>query len=268
MNDGVTLEAALAEMEKRAEVAALSAKKYANALLAARKSSAHGDLAGLKKALADARETLRVAQVEFGNVATSWPFSEDDEVEYFQSGRFIQEVMDVSSSIGLSAVTEDGQLMCYPSIVRVDPTRRAVTIDKKAYRNVRPTVLAAHLQAQQKRGAKFKPGPFVEALYAAWDYARHARMKRGPALDVAVDKIYAVLTVAPGAGREYARQEFGRDLFLLESTVGIATKRGAVPHFSRSTGARSGGGITIVREDGTPVVYSSVRFTEPGGDGA
>lgn len=266
MDDHVTLEAALAEMESRTSVAAVSAKKYANALARAKKCSAHGDIVGMKKALADAREALRVVQVEFTNAASCWPFSEEEEIAYFESGRFADELNAAATSIELNMANEDGQLMCYPSLIKVDAGRRAVTIDKKLHRYVRPTVLAAYLQAQQKRGAKFRPAPFVEALYAAWDYARHLNSKGDPARDVPVDKIYAVLTLAPGAGREYSRQEFGRDLFLLESSGAQHTRKGAKPHFSRGAGAKFGRGITIVREDGTPVIYSSIRFTEPQDD--
>jgi len=264
LENSQTLEGALSEIERRTGVAAASAKKYLNAVLSAKKASAHGDLAGMKKALSDARETLQLARAEFESAATAWPFDDAGELEHFESGAFGRELIAAAESLGLTVTEEEGQFMCYPSVVRLDPARRVVTIDKKPHRFVRPSVLAAHLRAQQTRSVRFRPGPFLEALFAAWNYARHADTKgRGPAVDVSVDRIYAVLTVAPGSKKEYSRQEFGRDLFLLEGSEDVKTKSGAEVHFSRSTGAKAGRGITIVKENGERVVYSSVSFREP-----
>ncbi len=263
MENSQTLEEALAEMERRTDVAAASAKRYLSAVLGAKKASAHGDLAGMKKALGDAREALQLARTEFGNAASAWPFDDAGESDYFDSGAFGRELVAAGESIGLTIAEDEGQFMCYPSVVRLDPTRRLVTIDKKPYRFIRPSVLAAHLRAQQTRTVRFKPGPFLEALLTAWSYARHADAEgRGPAVDVSVDRVYAVLTVAPGSKKEYSRQEFGRDLFLLASSGETRTKSGAEVHFSRSTGAKTGRGITIVKENGDRVVYSSISFRE------
>lgn len=257
----MTLEAALAEMERRTQAAESSAKKYAKVVLAAKRASAVGDLAGMDKALAAARDALRVAQAEYSNAAGAWSFDEAAERAYFESGDFVRELLETAAGEGLEIAEEDGQLMCYPSVLRVDPARRLVTIDKKPFRNVRPSALVAYLRAQQTRKARFSPGPLLEALYSAWDYARHVGMKgKEPDTDVSVDRIYSVLVVAPGSAKEYSRQEFGRDLFLLESSGETRTKKGAEIHFSRATGTKGGKAITVVREDGRRVLYSSISF--------
>ncbi|MCZ7664763.1 MAG: hypothetical protein M5U22_18395 [Thermoleophilia bacterium] len=266
----MTLESALAEMEMRTQAAGASAKKLSKAILSARRASTGGDIAAMKKALADARDMLRVVEVEFADAVTAWPFDEEQEQDYFESGHFTRELLAAAGEIELAISEEDGRLMCYPSVIRVDPGRRLVTVDKKPHRAVRPSVLAAHLRAQQTKTVRFKAGPFLEALYAAWKYARHADGKgKGPLRDVPVDRIYAVLTVAPGSGKEYSRQEFGRDLFLLESSGERRTRKEAEIHFSRSTGTKGGRGvITIVREDGKRVLYSSISFQEAAANGS
>jgi hypothetical protein len=257
----MTLEIALAEMERRTQVAEASAKKYAAAVLGAKRASVVGDLATMNKALGVARDALRVAQAEFANAASAWPFDDAAEQAYFESEAFTRELLETAADMGLEISEEDGQLMCYPSVIRVDAAKRLVTIDKKAFRNVRPTVLAAHLWAQQSRKTKFNPAPFLEALYTAWEYARHVGTKgKGPDTDVSVDRVHSVLVVAPGSAKEYSRQEFGRDLFLLESSGERRTKRGAEIHFSRATGTKTGKAITVVREDGKRVLYSSISF--------
>jgi hypothetical protein len=269
LEDRVSLESALAGMERQTEIAAASAKRLLSAVLAARRASVGGDLSAMKKALGDAGDTLRVAQLEFQNALTAWPFDDQQEQELFESGEFTRELIAAAAELGVTISDEDGRLMCYPSIVRVEPAKRLVTIDKKPHRAVRPAVLAAYLRAQQTRTVRFRPAPFLEALYSAWNYARHADPRAKESLrDVPVARIHAVLTVAPGAAKEYSLQEFGRDLLLLERGSERLTKKGAEIHFSRSTGSKGGRGIRVVREDGTPVVYSSIRFTEAGSDGS
>jgi len=126
------------------------------------------------------------------------------------------------------------------------------------------SVLTALLQELRTRPAKFKSGPFLESVYRAWDYARHLNAgPKGPPLNVRVDQIYSVLTVAPGSAKEYSKQEFGRDLYSLEKSGDRLTKRGARIHFSRSTGTKAGRGvITVVGEDGRRIQYSSISFIE------
>jgi hypothetical protein len=157
-------------------------------------------------------------------------------------------------------------LLCYPVIVRVDPGKRAVTIDRKPYREVRPSVLVAHLAALQAKPATARPEPFLEALHTAWEYARHrGAAGRTPATDVRVNDLWAVLTVAPGSKKEYTKQAFGRDLYMLESSGVRETKSGMRVHFSRSTGTKEAGAIVISGQGGDRIIYSSVGFTRQDG---
>jgi hypothetical protein len=202
LDELVSLENALAEIEKRTAVAAASAKKLVSVLVASTRASAAGNLSAMHKALDDARDALRVAQADLGNAVNAWPYGEADEQTYFETS-FIQELKLAAGEQGLIISEDDHLLTCYPSVIRVESQKRVVTIDKKPHKSVRPSVLAAHLRAQQTRSVRFRPGPFLEALFSAWDYARHADIRRPtPAIDVPVDRVYAVLTVAPGAAKE------------------------------------------------------------------
>ncbi|MCJ7795209.1 MAG: hypothetical protein MUQ56_00310 [Thermoleophilia bacterium] len=263
LDELVSLESALAEMEKRTAVAAASAKKLLSVLTASTRASAVGDLSAMHKALDGARDALRLSQTDFGNAINAWPYDEAVEQIYFET-TYAQELKEAAGEQGLTISEDDHLLMCYPSVIRVEAQKRAVSIDKKPYKSVRPSVLASHLRLQQTKSIRFRPGPFLEALYSAWDYARRADTRGMTlALDVPVDRIYAVLTVAPGAAKEYSRQEFGRDLLLLLDSAEQCTKKGAVIHISSATGSKNKKGvITVVKKDGTPVLFSSLSFTE------
>ena len=192
----------------------------------------------------------------------SWGLAEEDEVAYFADGSFTEEFVAAANVNGLQVSVEDGTIVCYPSLVKVDASRRCVMIDRKPYRMVRPTTLVAHLKAVQERPPRFKAAQFLESLYVAWDHARHLRASgQLPGMDVRVAYVYAALTIAPGAAKEYSRPEFGRDLYLLEQSEERVTRKGARVHFGRSTGTKSSSGtITVVGEDGRRVDYSSIGF--------
>ena len=189
------------------------------------------------------------------------PYSDEQERGLFESGSLMEEILRAAEGEGLVATLEDGQLMCYPVIVRAVPACRSISIDRKVVRQVRPSALASELSKIQKKPVKLKPARFLESLHAAWEYARHRDSAgRLPGADVRVDDIYAVLTISPGSS-EYSRQEFGRDLYLLEQSSVRETRKGDRVHFSRSTGTKERGAIVVVGEDGRRVTYSSIGFT-------
>jgi hypothetical protein len=252
------------ETQRSLETALKSTQRLASGLKRAQKAASQGDLSALHKSLAEVQATLTVARTEVGNATASWHPSETDEAVFFSDGGFQSELMAAAEAIGLQMSAEDGLLVSYPSLIKLDANRRCVIIDRKPWRAVRPSVLAAHLQAVQSRPPKFKPAQFLESLYDAWEYARARHLLvhgRAPIDVVHVRDIYAALTIAPGSAREYSKPEFGRDLYLLESRVDVRqTRKGARVRFARSTGTKSAGFITVVREDGRRVDYSGVGF--------
>ena len=262
MTDGDTLERACEETQRSIETSLKSVAKLTSVLKAGHKAAQAGDLNTLHKALEELETHLQIVRAETMNAAKSWTLSEADEVSLFAEGGYVREFMTAAERAGLQASEQDGAIVCYPSLVKVDSARRCVFIDRKPYRNVRPSSLVAHLKAVQARPPKFKAAQFLESLYIAWDYARYLRaVGRPPATDVRVAHIYAALTIAPGSSKEYSKPEFGRDLYLLEQSGERVTKKGARVHFGRSTGTKTvGGAITVVAEDGRRVDYSSISF--------
>lgn len=266
MNEFMSLESALDQVEKRAVSAEAATKKLLNTVVAAKKAAQVGDLNGLRRQLDDVVKISDGVQLEVESLAAGWPLDLASEQALFEDGSYVRELLQEAEGQGLAVLEEDEQLLCYPSLIRLDSAKRAVLIDRKPYRYVRPRVLVAHLKAQQERQTKFKPGPFLESLFSAWEYARKATARgKTPPSDVSIDQVYAVFTVMPGSAREYSKQEFARDLYLLEESGERTTKKGATLHFSRSTGARQArGAATVVDRQGRRIVYSSISFVETG----
>ncbi|MHB0981308.1 MAG: hypothetical protein ACYC5Q_14780 [Thermoleophilia bacterium] len=239
-----------------------SVSKLTSGLKAGQKAARVGDLNALHKAMAELEVHLQVARTETLGAARSWSLSEEEEVAYFADGDFTEEFVADAGASGLQVTVEDGTIVCYPSLVKVDAAKRCVLIDRKPYRGVRPSSLVAHLKSVQARPPRFKASQFLESLYAAWDHARHLHASgRQPGTVVRVDHLYAALTIAVGSSKEYSKPEFGRDLYLLEQSGERTTRKGARVHFGRSTGTKTPSGmITVVGEDGRRVDYTSIGF--------
>ena len=59
---------------------------------------------------------------------------------------------------GVKLVERDDRLSCYPALLRVSPGEKAVYINRKRERRIRPSVFVNLLQEQQARPLSFRPG--------------------------------------------------------------------------------------------------------------
>jgi hypothetical protein len=259
-----SLEAALARTEAAGGRAVDAAAQLTRTLRRLRSTAQVGNLRDLRATLAAVEQAADRARDDARLAAASWQLDED---AYFSSGRFTEELLAAARAIGLQLFERDDRLYCYPVLVRVAAAERSVFVDRARERRIRPSVLVEHLRDVQRRPPRFRPEAFLESLFQAY---RHLVRRRGPdQLDAGhpeplVD-VYELMTLLPGSAREYARQEFARDIYLLDRGGVTTTRRGYVVSFPASTGARSAGAaLRVVTEGGQEKVYYSIAFT-PGG---
>jgi hypothetical protein len=193
--------------------------------------------------------------------AASWTLDED---AYFAAGRFTEELLAAAQTAGLQLFERDDRLYCYPVLVRVAPAERSVFVDRARDRRIRPSLLVEHLREVQRRPPRFRPEAFLESLFQA--YSILAERRGADQVDAGhpepLLRIYELLTLQPGAAREYSRQEFARDIYLLDRGGVTTTRRGYVVSFPASTGARSAGGsVRVVTESGQEKVYYGIAFS-------
>ena len=183
--------------------------------------------------------------------------------ESYLKEHFSSELRQVAASQGMEIHERDEQLIAHPSIVRVAPDRRAVRIDRKQVSAIRPTYLAALLRANQQKPARFNGGNFIEAIYNAYTMLTGGRsplrrLEGGQSPAIPLARIYELLTVMPGASREYSRTDFARDLYRLDTNGPKTTRAGARLHFH--SGRQSN--IAFVAPDGHLITYHNVAFAE------
>lgn len=253
------LETLLAATEAEAETALGAAKRLQSAVAAARKAALVGDLRALRRALANTEEALADAAEAAGQLRDSWPLSESEETEIFSSGAFTAELLAEADRAGLAIFDQEGVLSSYPSLVRTLPRQQAVSIDRKPYRQVRPTRLVAHLKELQNREPKLSVERFTETLYAAYRL-----LAPEPGAMVRLMDIHQALTLLPGSARDYGLQEFARDVYLLDRSGHDRTRTGAQIRLSAgATSARDRRNLLlVVTRDGAEKTYYGVEFVE------
>jgi hypothetical protein len=256
MADG--FEAALAATERDVDGALKTVAAALRELRKARAGAKNGQVRDLRKALA-AAEAAATALV--GEVRSATAGFDLDEQDCLASGAYAKELIEAASTADVAMFEEDGRLLCYPSVVRILPGDAAVEIDKVRERRLRPSVLVGLLAAAQGRAPRFKAEAFLDSLRGAYDLVIGREQKKPDAVVRLVD-VWSVLTLLPGQSREYTRQEFARDLYLLDQSGVTSTARsGRQLRWSASTGTKGSGVLTTVARSGQQQRYWGISFT-------
>lgn len=252
------LEAALQAVERDADA---TIKALGAALRAARRAktaAALGRIRDLQQAMDSVVGLAGQGADAAGDLRSGWRF---DVGEWFASGEYTKELLASAAEADVQAFESDDRILCYPAIVEVSPGDATVVVDKKKERGVRPSVVVAHLAALQQRPPKFRPEAFIESLAAAYDLVVGTRNLR-PGAPVKLVEVHRVLTLLPGAARDYTRQEFARDLYLLDQSGVVDTKDGRRMSLPASAMTRGGGLLTTVTRAGQRKLYAGLAFAE------
>lgn len=255
-----SLEAALEHTERDAQAVLKTATAAASAVKRFRAAAQNGNLRDLRPSIEAAEQVVSALGQQLANAKQAWDF---DESAYFSSGAFQRELLETARRQDVRIFEQDDRLYCYPNLVRVVPDDRAVLIEKTRERRVRPTVLVRLLRELQKRPARFKPQDFLETLFSAYQPLTAPRGKdqfdRGHV--VRLLDIYDLLTLLPGASRDYSKPEFARDIYLLDRSGVTRTKKELRVVFSASTGTKSSSGtLRVITEDGEERLYYGIAF--------
>src|SRR5579859_1861512 len=244
-----SLEQALDQTEAEADRALLAAAATTKALKRARSAAHLGNLRDLPAALAAAEQAVAALQAQLAQTVESWDF---DAESYLGDGSFARELLEAAAAMKVRMFEQDERLYCYPALIRILPADRAILIDRDRERRLRPKVLVARLQEMQRRPPRFRPDAFLETLHKAYTVliARRGKDARGRSLAEPLLDVYQLLTLLPGQSRDYSRQEFARDIYLLDRSEATTTRSGQMVSWPASTGTRSSGVLRVITESG------------------
>ena len=259
---GPTLEQALAKTEADAEATLKAAKSVTRCVSKFRAAAKVGSLRELRTSIELADKAIATLRQQFSNAKEGWNF---DEERYLAGGLYSREIIHVGQQMGVSIYERDERLYCYPVLIRVSSTDKAVSIDRKRDSRIRPSVLVARLKELQRKPPPFRSEAFLEALFKTYSKAVAMRAKGLPQMSPVIQllDIYELLTLLPGQTREYTKQEFARDIYLLHRSGVDTTRSGTRVRFPASTGTKTPSKIiTVITEEGQERSYYGVSFTE------
>ena len=250
----------MASVEAAAESAVRSSRSLTRQMTKLRHAAANGAVRDLRRAI---DEAVRSAQALHASLEGLRDGYELDEGDFMASGAYAKELLAAAAAAGLDVFEEDDVLLCYPSVVRLAPQDPALEIDRRKDRNLRPSVVVERLAAAQRRGPSFPAGHFLESLRAGYDLAVAQQGAGGDAVIRLVD-VHRILTLLPGATAGYSKQEFARDLYLLDQSGVRVTKDARRLRWAASSGTRQPGMLTTVGKSGQRQRYWGIAF-EPDG---
>jgi hypothetical protein len=256
------LEEALAKTDSDAEETLRAATFVVKALKKFRSAAQAGNIRDLPKAIEVTEQAITALRQQFANAKEGWFF---DEAAYFSEKSFLLELIDEAEKIGVKIFEQDDILYCYPVLIRLLPNEQSVKIDKTRERRIRPSVLAKHLKKLQNKPMRFTPEAFLECLQEAYLKLVGDRRKKefDKGTEVKLLDIYSLLTLLPGQSKEYSLHEFARDIYLLDRSRIIKTKKGLVVRFippSTKSREKSRSIITVITQEGEKKMYYLISF--------
>ena len=256
------LEKALAKTEADVDATLKAANSVVSSLKRFRGVIKTGSLRELRKTIESAEQAVAALKQQFSNTKNGWNFDTED---YIASKAFPDEILEMSKSLGLKIFEQDERLYCYPFLIRIIPNELAIQIDKTKDKRLRPSTLVSHLKALQNKPVRFRPEMFLESLFSAYETLIRSRGKDqvGKGIVIPLLDIYRLLTLLPGQAKEYSRQEFARDVYLLDQSGVTNTKKDFVIRLPASTGTRSTTGtIRVITREGQDKPYYGISFTK------
>ncbi len=258
------LEQALADIEEQAGELMKSMKQVMASFKKIKDAAKVGDLVKLRKLLEEGKAVTLSLGCDFIKTQERLNF---DESGYLAGKAFRQELLTTAQQMGVNLYEHDGYLFSYPVLLRILHKECAVAIDRMRENRVRPSVLVKRLKEVQNRPLRFKPYTFLEMVFTAYSIVVAGRGKHliGKGTVIPLLELYQLLTLLPWQASEYTRQEFGRDVYLLDKSGTITTKNNHRANFHASTGVRDATRtLTVIAQGGREKTYYGISFVQTG----
>ena len=256
-----TLEQSLANTEANAQATLRASASLRRRLRLCCRAAKVGDLEELSQQLEAAESALEELNALLKQTKQGAAF---DAQRYLAQGEYTQEILDTAQRMGLSIFQRGDRLYCHPALVRIAPNDQAVFINRRRERRIRPPLLVKQLKDLQHQPPSFSPDAFLTAMLQAYSQIVAQRRNETPSSAPVIPllDIYNLFTLLPGQTKEYSKQEFVRDVYLVHRSGRETTKSGVRVSFSISRGVQ-GKTLTVVDEAGEERYYYGIRFTYP-----
>ena len=249
-------EAELEALDARLEKAQRAAEALTNGLKRTRRAARDGNSAEIARGLNGLDARLADAEAAARDLSGAWRF---DVSAYLADGRFLADLQREAGDKELELFERDGRIYCFPLILRLEPGQSAVRLGRKIERRLRPSALVELLARTQKSPQRFRDDAFLELIWRTYRRLLGREWNgTDPGRVVALVDIHDTLTLLPGA--DYPREEFARDLLLLDRRPDLRTRSGERFEFPHGTTTKGIKPLIVYDEHGTQRSYYGVRF--------
>lgn len=254
-----TLETTLATWEEQLAGLERQAVALLQSVRRLRKAAHEGTLATFPTAAAAVRDDAAKLHEAVGLVAEPPAI---DIAQAFETGAFVAELADAAKAANVTLVQRDGRITAYPVVLRLEARSQGVRVGRRLERRIRPSFLAAQLNALQQRPNRFNARAFLDRTLKAYAVLapqwHPARGGEGPL--VALADLHEVLTLWPAAAADYPQEEFLCDLLRLDRQPDARTGRGLRFELGGSTGTKGAKRLSVFDEAGVQHDYFAIRF--------
>jgi hypothetical protein len=252
------LESALAQLDGKLAAAHKALAAAQRQLKQATEASRQGNLRDLPKLLVSAAEAAGAVMQATSLAQRSWAF---DGQGHLEGSAYMAELIASAEAGELSGVREvDGQLYSFPVVVKVDARDLSLKVGRKTQRGVRPSAVVAVLRRLRSQPSRDNLRPLLTAFEKAYLAATGGK----DGIAIPLKRVYDLLVLRPGQGREYTEVDFLLDVYRLDRAGSQVTPSGRELSLPASTGTRAGKGSRFVTETGEERWYSSIRFDANG----
>ena len=251
----LNLEEEFDRTEKVAHAAVRAAGRLAAAARALARAAAEGDIARIRRGSERLSQEAESARHEAANASAAWALDPETEEQYL-SAEYTEELLHTADASGFKLQLHDRAIIAYPVIMRVLAGQRALTLNRKRVTALRPSRVVARLKAIQGRSLRASPQAFLETLFSAYKLIAQGERARTA---VSLEEIFHVLTLSPGA--DYSKEDFARDLLVLDRSGVNTTRRGAPISLLPPT-RESRHTFVCATPEGEIVRFYGIRFDE------
>ena len=223
-----------------------------------------GNIRNIVKSLKTIRDSLSV--LDESAKAIEKRIDEFDEKEYFESGRFAEELLSCCKEEGLDVIGSSPVYEVFPYRIRIDAENQEVYQDRKKMSTMRPSAVAKTLSAGRAKIMKsnFNDTKFAEELCSAYDLTVLRMGKRVDA-DILLSNIYKTMVPMSRFRKDYDQYSFAYDIARLYGAGSELygpgsgkTKSGRRWQFGHSREAKNS--IRILDADGNEQFLATIRF--------
>lgn len=197
--------------------------------------------------LADSLDNLKGTVEEF------------DTKEYFESGEFADQMLEICSEKGVDVRGEFPVYEMFPYRVRLDVESQDLYLDRKKVQCMRPQSFVDTVKKGQEKlnKASFNANMFVNELADAYDLAI-MKMKKKEGADIYLTSLYKYLAPMSRFRKDYDQQNFAFDVARLYSSGVEETKNGR--RFQFGSSRNNNKAIRILDQNGKEQFLATICF--------